>query len=623
MEYDTVGCGTCGPTARPKTITFDRGELNFFYDPTSGLLNALTAPRQTDGGQAGGNTLSYTYDGSLPKTVQWSGEVAGTVGVTYDNPSHRLGDETRSRFDFVETDNFRVTSQSVNGSNTVNYQYDQDGLLTKAGEMTITRDPANGRITSTHLGNVTTSQTYNGAGELESYQAKFGSNVLFETHYVRDSLGRITDLTETVQGTTNVMRYGYDIDGRLEKVWRNDALISQYTYDGNGNRLSHMSVTGTVTGTYDAQDRLLSYGAASYVYTANGELQAKIEPASGGEGSDTTWYSYDAFGNLVQVRMPRQKDGGQANGDVIEYVVDAQNRRVGKKLNGTLVKGWLYEGQLRPVAELDAAGNATARYVYGAKVNVPEYIIKGSVTYRVITDHLGSVRLVVDQASGTVAQRMEYDEWGNVLADSNPDLTPFGFAGGLRDSQTGTTRFGERDYDPVVGRWMAKDPTASFAQNNVYVYCEDEPISSVDPSGLQSSKVKVVGGTEMDRSTVEAGLRRVLNTARGRELESRIEEPVTITIVQNPAETQSECSGTKIRINLEEHRIIPTEWGWMVPSVDQAIIHEHGPVLGGQGDETKIVIANENPIARELGWPSATGHESRKKEWPYLYSGRR
>jgi hypothetical protein len=46
-------------------------------------------------------------------------------------------------------------------------------------------------------------------------------------------------------------------------------------------------------------------------------------------------------------------------------------------------------------------------------------------------------------------------------------------------------------------------------------------------------------------------------------------------------------------------------------------------VLGGQGDETKIVIANENPIARELGWPSATGHESRKKEWPYLYSGRR
>jgi len=227
--------------------------------------------------------------------------------------------------------------------------------------------------------------------------------------------------------------------------------------------------------------------------TANGELQAKIEPASGGEGSDTTWYSYDAFGNLVQVRMPRQKDGGQANGDVIEYVIDGQNRRVGKKLNGTLVKGWLYEGQLRPVAELDAAGNATARYVYGAKVNVPEYIIKGSVTYRVITDHLGSVRLVVDQTTGSVAQQMEYDEWGNLLADSNPDLTPFGFAGSMYDGQTKLTRFGARDYDVITGRWTLKDPILFNGYSaNFYDYVFSDPINFIDIDGEKCNLADII-----------------------------------------------------------------------------------------------------------------------------------
>jgi uncharacterized protein RhaS with RHS repeats len=67
--------------------------------------------------------------------------------------------------------------------------------------------------------------------------------------------------------------------------------------------------------------------------------------------------------------------------------------------------------------------------------------------YRFITDHLGSVRLVVNAADGTVAQRIDYDAFGRVLADTNPGFQPFGFAGGLYDAGTGLVRFGARDYD--------------------------------------------------------------------------------------------------------------------------------------------------------------------------------
>jgi len=109
-----------------------------------------------------------------------------------------------------------------------------------------------------------------------------------------------------------------------------------------------------------------------------------------------------------------------------------------------------------PVAELDGAGMLVSRFVYGAKGNVPAYMVKGSTTYRIISDHLGSVRLVVDASNGAVAQRIDYDEFGNITTDTNEGFQPFAFAGGLYDPDTELTRFGARDYDPVVGRWTSR-----------------------------------------------------------------------------------------------------------------------------------------------------------------------
>ena len=169
---------------------------------------------------------------------------------------------------------------------------------------------------------------------------------------------------------------------------------------------------------------------------------------------------------------------------MVEFVVDGQNRRIGKKVNGTLVQGFLYQNQ-HPVAELDGAGVVVSRFVYGTKGNIPDYLIKAGITYRIVSDHLGSPRLVVNISDGSVAQRMDYDEFGNITADTSPGFQPFGFAGGLYDQHTGLTRFGARDYDAQVGRWTSKDPIRFMGGDlNLFGYVAGDPTNYMDAIGF-------------------------------------------------------------------------------------------------------------------------------------------
>jgi RHS repeat-associated protein len=294
---------------------------------------------------------------------------------------------------------------------------------------------------------------------------------LLGTQYDRDKLGRITRKVENIEGVSTVYDYGYDLAGRLETVKENGVVVSTYTYDENGNRLGHAGKSGMFSATYDAQDRLITYGNASYAYTENGELIAKAQ------GGVTTQYHYDVLGNLMQVILP---------GDItIDYLNDGQNRRIGKKVNGQLTQGFLYKDQLNPIAELDGSGNVVSRFVYASKANVPDYMVKDGITYRILSDHLGSPRLVVNSATGEIVQRMDYDEFGNVTLDTNPGFQPFGFAGGIYDLHTGLVRFGARDYDAETGRWTSKDPIRfGGGDANIYAYVLGDPINYFDINGL-------------------------------------------------------------------------------------------------------------------------------------------
>jgi RHS repeat-associated protein len=175
----------------------------------------------------------------------------------------------------------------------------------------------------------------------------------------------------------------------------------------------------------------------------------------------------------------------------LAYVIDGRNRRIGKKVGTVLTQGFLYKDRLNPVAELDGNGAVVSRFVYATRKNVPSYMVKGGATYRIISDHLGSVRLVVDAATGAIAQRLDYDAFGNLVLDSNPGFQPFGFAGGLYDRDTKLPRFGVRDYDAETGRWTAKDPIRfAGGSPNLYGYVRNNPINRIDPIGLEDQMDK-------------------------------------------------------------------------------------------------------------------------------------
>ncbi|MGE3298431.1 MAG: hypothetical protein AB7I68_13910, partial [Porticoccaceae bacterium] len=308
---------------------------------------------------------------------------------------------------------------SAPSSDSIDYVYDNDGLLIFAqvpgqASMALTRDPQNGLLTGTALGLVTDSWSYNAFAEPSGYAAQFDTTALFATSYSRDKLGRITQKVETVAGTSETSDYSYDLAGRLDTVTVDGALIADYAYDANSNRIGvaqagvGMPTQGcaanlaSVSASVDAQDRLLTYGTCTYQYTDNGELTAKTDSAT----SAVTTYQYDSFSNLRHVSLP--------DGRTIDYQIDGRNRRIGKTIDGVKVQGLVYMNDLEPVAETDGQGNRIATFIYADRANTPSYLLKAGRVYRLIADHLGSVRLVVDIQDGSIAQRLDYDAWGQV-----------------------------------------------------------------------------------------------------------------------------------------------------------------------------------------------------------------
>ena len=440
LGYDAAG--------RLETLVQARGETRLRYSLHSGNLATVTAP--------GGEQITFAFDGSLPTRETFSGTFAGEVARSYD-------------------DDFRVAAESVNNAYTTTFTYDQDGLLTGAGALTLSRDPQNGLSTATNLGDSTTTITRNTFGEPETVTAKQGSSARYNESYTRDDLGRITTKTETRVADTSYA-YTYDNAGRLERVTKDGQLQASYRYDPNGNRTQITQANELpITASYDAQDRLTRQGATDYEYNDAGDLRRKTDTTTG----EITSYDYDELGALTKVTLP--------GGTRIDYVIDAAGRRIAKKRDGELVQGFLYGHPLGPLAELNTDGSVRTRFVYATRSNVPDYMTRDGNTYRIVTDHLGSPRAVIDADTGTVAQELDYDEFGRITRDTNPGLQPFGFAGGLYERDTKLVRFGARDYDPETGRFTTKDPIGFDGDDtNLYGYVFADPVNLVDPGGLLS-----------------------------------------------------------------------------------------------------------------------------------------
>ena len=417
-------------------ITLGNGPtLSYTYD----ALNMLSVSNSD------GDLLQYGYTGSIVTSVTWSGSITGQL-VTQLNSDLLPASKT------VDT-------------TTVAYSYNHDSLLTQAGDLSITNDPISGLTTATTIGVVTDQRSSDDRGLLTNYTPTVKGAPIWSISLGLDLVGRITNRTETINNQTQVNAYVYDLSGRLHQVWLNGALSVTYSYDTNGNRLTRNAETGT----YDAQDRVLTYAGSTFSWSPNGTLLTRVN------GSQTTDYTYDLRGALTAVNI----SGGQQ----ISYIIDAEGRRIGKRVGGVLQRGWLWDGNAL-AAEVNADSSLAAMFVYGADSPTPSYMLTPTNSYRLLSDERGSVRLVVDTATGAVAQQLSYDEFGRVTADSNPGFQPFGFAGGLYDPDTGLVRFGARDYSSETGAWTARDPLLFQGRSlNLYQYAFADPVNNADPLG--------------------------------------------------------------------------------------------------------------------------------------------
>jgi RHS repeat-associated protein len=448
----------------------DGQDIAFSYDEGTGYLKTMklasttltyaydSVGRIASVDRKGTGTVELLRDGPLLLGVSWSGTIDGDVVLDYD-------------------ENFQIASTTVDGVSTVSYSYDRDGLTVGASsgssKMTLARNSDTGFVEGASAGVVSSSYGYSAFAELSNLATAVNGAELFSQTLERDALGRVKHITETIDGVEHELFYQYDELGRLIEAER-DGVITTYAYDVNGNRKS-VSVDGveTATATFDEQDRIKTHGVQEYTHSAQGDLFRRTD------GAKAIELTYDELGGLLRADL---NDG--ANVMTIEYVIDGLGRRIGRKVDGTLERLWLYHEDLRPIAEVDS-DSTVMHFVYANdEAGAPGFIVRNGVPHRVVKDHLGSVRLVVNAETGAVAQRLSYDEYGRVLEDTNPGFQPFGFAGGLYDPATKLVRFGARDYDPGMGRWVAKDPIGFRGRDtNLYRYCGSDPVNFVDATG--------------------------------------------------------------------------------------------------------------------------------------------
>jgi RHS repeat-associated protein len=435
FTYDRAG--------RPIGLTFDQGQTTASYASGSGLLAGTAAP--------GGVVTAYSYAGSLLDNLTWSGPLSGSVIDSLDAYG-------------------RIAAEAVDGS-AMPMSYDGSGDLTGVGGLTLVRDPASGLVTHTTLGSVQTDLEYDASAQLIHTTATAAGKVVLDLRFGRDALGRIASAAETgPNGSTTTSTYAYDSANRLTRIQVDGRVVETETYDAAGNRTAVAYPAGVTAASYDAQDRLVSWGNAEYSWTPAGYLTRRLAP------SGETSFSFDELGRLLGVTL--------SDGRAVSYLVDADGRRIGREIGGKLVAGYLYDLAGNVMAETDGTGAVTARFAYDDLGHLA-LIERGGNSYRVVTDTVGSPLLVIDSHSGAVMDAISYDSWGRITSETAPGTIPFGFTGGLLDPDTGLVHLGARDYDPTTGRWTAPDPILfAGGDANLYRYVGDDPINRVDPSGL-------------------------------------------------------------------------------------------------------------------------------------------
>jgi RHS repeat-associated protein len=459
-----VGTYTFDNSKRLTKLAYADQTFNFGYDATAngnygiGRLTSATGPQ---------HSMSWTYDAN--GRVNGKGQTIGTttlsVGYSYMNGSSSTGDlitlvtPSNQTITYGYT-NHQITSIMVNGTT----------LLSG-----VTYNPF-GPATGWTWGNGTTvSRVFVSDGNPETFVSAGVTN-----GYSVDGASRITEISDS--GLTSYTWYfsAYDLLDRIQTA-SSSVLSRGYTYDANGNITSISGTTAsteTITPTnnqisstsgglvrsytYDAAGNTLSYTGATFTYYDRGRMSSAAVSAG------TTTYLYNALNQLIK------KSG---NGGTTILMYDEAGHLLGEYPNtypttGQPIQETIWMGDI-PVATLRWNGSAMT-------------------IYYVHTDHLGTPRKVTRPSDNGLMWRWDPDTYGSMAANSNPaGLGTFTynlrFPGQYYLPETGLYYNYFRDYDPQTGRYMESDPVGlAGGSYSTYAYAAGNPISNVDPMGLES-----------------------------------------------------------------------------------------------------------------------------------------
>jgi RHS repeat-associated protein len=113
-----------------------------------------------------------------------------------------------------------------------------------------------------------------------------------------------------------------------------------------------------------------------------------------------------------------------------------------------------------------------------------------------LPDHLGSVRQLVGSDS-QVDLAQSFDPFGVPFETSGSGESDFGYTGEWWNSEAGLLYLRARYYDPLVGRFVSKDPwqgDSSRPQSlNAWSYVQGNPINRVDPTGFRPRSPEEIG----------------------------------------------------------------------------------------------------------------------------------
>jgi RHS repeat-associated protein len=274
-----------------------------------------------------------------------------------------------------------------------------------------------------------------------------------------------------------VTSYGYDNADQLVLESRS-GYSATYSYDGNGNRLAKVLNGVTEAYTYDDGDKMLTAGTKSYAYDLAGRTQSVTSPGG------TTTCAYDDEDRLTSLVGPGVNQ---------QYTYNGLDARRSKISGGVTVNTYKRQG-VSPTAPVVSDGQAT--YTPG----ISERRSGASKFFH--SDYLGSNKTLTN-SSQAVTDTRSFDAFGLQTGSTGSSPTPFGFAGGwgYQQDSTGLQLLGHRYYDPSTGRFLTRDPIGDG--RNWYGYCGNNPIRSVDPTGLSIQTVKK-GSQRYER--IQAGI---------------------------------------------------------------------------------------------------------------------